>query len=525
VTNGDLSTTTAVSVDGTPTVGTATTLTAGTYSPAPGSRSYQWRLCDSGGSSCADIGGATSATYTPVAGDVGHTLKVIETVSKAGYNNSSSTSAASATVINGDFSTTTAVAVNGTPTVGTATTLTAGTYSPTPGSRSYQWRLCDAGGGSCANISGATGSTYTPVAGDVGSTIRVVETVTKAGYNNGSSTSAASASVVNGDFSTTTAASISGTSKVGVQLTASSGTYTPSPGSNAFQWQQCNSSGASCANIGGATGSTYIPVAADQGQTIRVVETISKAGYNTTTSTSGATATVANGDFSTTTAVTVDGTPTVGTATTLTAGTYSPTPGGRTYQWRLCDSGGGSCNDIGGGTSATYTPVASDAGGTLKVVETISKSGYSDSSSTSAASPTVINGDFSTTTAVAVNGTPTVGTATSLTAGTYSPTPGSRTYQWRLCDSGGGSCANISGATSSTYTPVAGDVGSTLKVIETVSKAGYNDSSSTSAASAVVVKGDFSTTTAVAVNGTPTVGTATTLTAGTYNPTPGSRSY
>ena len=41
---------------------------------------------------------------------------------------------------------------------------------------------------SCANISGATASTYTPVAGDVGHTLRVVETVSKSGYNNGSST-------------------------------------------------------------------------------------------------------------------------------------------------------------------------------------------------------------------------------------------------------------------------------------------------------------------------------------------------
>src|SRR5207253_43394 len=152
------------------TIGVATTLTAGTYSPIQTGTSYQWRLCDNTGASCANISGATASTYTPVAGDVGSTPRDDQPIAKAGNNNSASTSAASPVVINGDFSTTTAVAVNGTPTVGTATTLTAGSYNPAPTSSSYQWRLCNSSGASCADISGATNSTYTPVAGDVGNT-------------------------------------------------------------------------------------------------------------------------------------------------------------------------------------------------------------------------------------------------------------------------------------------------------------------------------------------------------------------
>src|SRR5207248_3339752 len=132
----------------------------------------------------------------------------------------------------------------------------------------------------------------------------------------------------------------------------------------------------------------------------------------------------------------------------------------------------------------------------------------------SAAPPAVIPISIATDTAVTINGTPTVGTATTITQGSYTPSPTSRSYQWRLCDSNGANCSDISGATNSTYTPVAGDVGSTLKVVETVSKSGYNNGSSTSAASPAVVNGTISTTTAVSVNGTPTVGTASTLTAG-----------
>src|SRR5439155_1224318 len=153
---------------------------------------------------------------------------------------------------------------------------------------------------------------------------------------------------------------------------------------------------------------------------------------------------VANGTFVTSTAVAINGTPTVGTASTLTVGTYDHTPTGRSYQWQQCDSGGGNCNNISGATNSTYTPVAGDVGMTLQVIETVTRAGYNNSGTTSNASPVVIKGDFTTTTAVAINGTPTVDVATTITVGSYSPTPASSAYQWRLCDSAGNNCNDIS---------------------------------------------------------------------------------
>src|SRR5207237_5125946 len=46
------------------------------------------------------------------------------------------------------------------------------------------------------------------------------------------------------------------------------------------------------------------------------------------------------------------------------------------YQWLQCDSSGNSCSSIGGATGSTYTLVVADAGKTIRVQETASKSNY-----------------------------------------------------------------------------------------------------------------------------------------------------
>ena len=53
-------------------------------------------------------------------------------------------------------------------------------------------------------------------------------------------------------------------------LSASTGTWSGSPTSFAYQWRRCNTSGSGCADIGSATSSSYLLVAADVGSTLRV---------------------------------------------------------------------------------------------------------------------------------------------------------------------------------------------------------------------------------------------------------------
>jgi hypothetical protein len=65
-------------------------------------------------------------------------------------------------------------------TVGTPIGTTNGTWSGSP-AFTYAWLSCDAGGGGCAPIDGATGPSYTPVAADVGRTVRSRVTATQVG--------------------------------------------------------------------------------------------------------------------------------------------------------------------------------------------------------------------------------------------------------------------------------------------------------------------------------------------------------
>ncbi len=58
---------------------------------------YQWQECDAAGGSCTAIGGATAATYTPVAAEEGHTLRVEVTASN-GVGSGKATSQQSAVV-------------------------------------------------------------------------------------------------------------------------------------------------------------------------------------------------------------------------------------------------------------------------------------------------------------------------------------------------------------------------------------------------------------------------------------------
>jgi hypothetical protein len=70
---------------------------------------------------------------------------------------------------------------------------------------------------------------------------------------------------------------ISGTERAGETLTAASGAWINSPTSFSYRWQRCNSSGASCGNISGATNQTYQLQKSDTARRVRVSVTAKNA--------------------------------------------------------------------------------------------------------------------------------------------------------------------------------------------------------------------------------------------------------
>lgn len=168
----------------TATPGTTLTVTTGTWSNSPTGFTYQWFQADTNSA----ISGATASSYTPVAGDLAHTLKCNVTATNASGSVAAPSNTSGAVVAPAAPANTVAPALSTTtPVPGAAITVTTGTWNGSPTGFAYQWFYAD----TSAAIGGATASSFTPVAGDIGHTLRVTVTATNA---NGSSAASSNTS-------------------------------------------------------------------------------------------------------------------------------------------------------------------------------------------------------------------------------------------------------------------------------------------------------------------------------------------
>src|SRR5205807_2324734 len=143
--------------------------------------------------------------------------------------------------------------ITGTAQQGQTLTETHGEWTNSPTSFAYQWQQCDGSGSNCTAISGATGQTYAPVAGDVGRPLKVAETASNAGGSSSPASSSATAVVLPPSPTLYRSPTITGTAQQGQTLTEVHGEWTSSPTGFAYQWQQCDGSGLNCKAIAGAT--------------------------------------------------------------------------------------------------------------------------------------------------------------------------------------------------------------------------------------------------------------------------------
>ena len=170
--------------------------------------------------------------------------------------------------------------ISGTPTVGQTLTASDGTWSNAPTSFAYQWLRCNGGGNNCNPVANGTQKTYTLVGADSGNTMRVRVTATNADGSNAAQsaqTAAVAPAVSTAAPKNTSAPTITGTAKVGQQLTAENGAWSGNPTSFTYQWQRCDADVATCSNLVGATSKTYVIQTAELGYRLRVMVTAKNA--------------------------------------------------------------------------------------------------------------------------------------------------------------------------------------------------------------------------------------------------------
>src|SRR5207342_1355748 len=194
-----------------------------------------------------NISGATGSTYTLGNDDVGHTIDVVASYTDGHGTAESLASASTAVVTNVNDAPTGTVTISGTAAQNQVLTAS-NTLADADGlgAISYQWQRDG------ANISGATGTSYTLLEADVGHAIRVVASYADGHGTAESVASSATASVANVNDAPTGTVTVSGSASKGQVLTASN-TLADADGLGAisYQWQRDG------VNVVGATGTTY----------------------------------------------------------------------------------------------------------------------------------------------------------------------------------------------------------------------------------------------------------------------------
>jgi hypothetical protein len=158
---------------------------------APVALTRRWQRCDGAGNACVDVAGATGAQYVLTGADVGRTIRLLVTAAN-GVGTSSATSSATAVVQTPPAIASLPLLVATDYEVGQVVSATPGSWTGTaPIGFAYQWVSCDAAGGACTDIAGATAPSHVLDETTVGRTIAVRVTASNpAGQSSASSAAA-----------------------------------------------------------------------------------------------------------------------------------------------------------------------------------------------------------------------------------------------------------------------------------------------------------------------------------------------
>ena len=381
--------------------------------------------------------------------------------------------------------------ITGTAVAGETLTAVSGSWTGTPPiSFALAWERCDATGGGCGAIAGETGQTYVVAPGDIGFTIRVLETATNAEGSVGAESAQTAVVTAQTAPVNTGEPLISGSAVEGSALTTSTGTWSGTSLTYAYQWVRCAADGglpdgSNCPSIPGATSSGYTLGSDDIGHRLRVQVTATNAvGSATVTSNPSAAVeqSTTSGPPRATTEPSISGTAAQGRILFASAGTWAGvTPISFAYQWVRCGDDGGlpdgsNCTTISGATTTVYTLSADDLGSRIRFrvtasnslgVQTLASNATAPVQSSSTTSPTQAPANTRT---PAIFGTAARGETLTSTVGVWTGTaPLLFSYKWLRCPANGGQatgsdCPAITGATGTQYDLTADDVGRRLRV-------------------------------------------------------------
>jgi hypothetical protein len=317
---------------------------------------------------------------------------------------------------------------------------------------------------------------------------------------------------------------VSGTLQVGNRLTASPGRWSSvHPVTYAYQWYRCNTLGAHCSPIVGATSGTYREVPRDAGHTLGLtVRGSDRSGITSSYSAlAGVVAPVA-APTAPAEQPALSGDAIVGRALTVATPLWTAGGADPTYGWLRCNENGRLCAPITGATETSYTLTGTDAGHV--VIAAVKAEGATVLSLS--AGPTRPRPGPLATSLPTVAGTLQQGVKLSASAGSWSGSGTiAYTYQWYRCDGTGAHCSAIRGAKRGTYRQVAADVGHTLGLTVRATDATGTTTAYAPLAGTIAPPGGLAASAQPTVSGPATVGATLKLAPGGWTSTPASFAY
>lgn len=253
-------------------IAAGSTISSLALSPAPGfAVTYQWFRVKSGETAVA-IPKATKAAYTTLPTDAGSIVELRVTYKRAGYTTSTYTAGSTWVYGRDGLIATVAPKLSGSGAVGAPLTVTGGTWLNAP-ALTFQWMR------NGVAIPGATAATYTPLGDHLGDTIGVEVHAKRVGFSTQVvetnevkvTLGAAPRNIANGEPKITGSAVTCSTLKV------STGTWDLDGLGYSYQWMRSSALGGG--PIAGATSSTYVSTADDQGYKLYVMVTVTRDGY------------------------------------------------------------------------------------------------------------------------------------------------------------------------------------------------------------------------------------------------------